>query len=63
MTLTAPVLPAPGTPATGTPTLDLERLAPGFGARVHGVDLASATDAQVRAISTALSDHKVLFFS
>ena len=62
MTLTAPVLPAPATSATPT-TLDLERLAPGFGARVHGVDLAAATDAQVRALRTALADHKVLFFS
>ena len=58
MTITAPVLPA-----TVSPTLDLERLAPGFGARVHGVDLSRATDEQVRAIRSALADRKVLFFS
>ncbi|WP_432492599.1 TauD/TfdA dioxygenase family protein [Kineococcus gypseus] len=41
--------------------LDLEPLGPSFGARVHGLDLARATDAQVRALRTALAEHKVLF--
>ncbi|PRY40232.1 taurine dioxygenase [Geodermatophilus tzadiensis] len=43
--------------------LDLERLEPTIGARVHGVDLARATDAQVRAIRAALAEYKVLFFA
>jgi alpha-ketoglutarate-dependent taurine dioxygenase len=47
----------------GPDALDLERLGPGFGVRVHGVDLGQATDAQVRAIRAALAEHKVLFFS
>ena len=63
------LLAAPTTPATIAPPaavpggLDLVRLEPGFGARVDGVDLSRATDDQVRAIRTALADHKVLFFS
>ena len=43
--------------------LDLERLEPAIGARVHGVDLSRATDDQVRAIRAALAEYKVLFFT
>jgi taurine dioxygenase len=43
--------------------LDLDRLGPGFGAAVRGVDLAAADDATVAAVRRALTDHKVLFFA
>ena len=43
--------------------LEIERLEPTIGARVHGVDLARATDDQVRAIRAALAEYKVLFFA
>ena len=42
--------------------LDLERLGPGFGALVRGIDLATASDAEVVAVRSALTAHKVLFF-
>jgi taurine dioxygenase len=45
------------------PTLALERLGPGFGAEVRGIDLATASDAEVAAVRRALTEHKVLFFS
>jgi alpha-ketoglutarate-dependent taurine dioxygenase len=45
------------------PTLALERLGPGFGAEVHDIDLATASDAEVAAVRRALTEHKVLFFS
>jgi alpha-ketoglutarate-dependent taurine dioxygenase len=55
---------APTTPALAADgVLDLERLEPTIGARVHGVDLDRATDEQVRAIRTALAEYKVLFFA
>jgi taurine dioxygenase len=54
-TLDAPLAPAD--------VLRIERLGPGFGARVHDVDLATASDAEVAAVRQALTDHKVLFFS
>jgi alpha-ketoglutarate-dependent taurine dioxygenase len=44
-----------------TVDLDLERLGPHFGAVVHGLDLAAATDAEVAALRAALVDRKVLF--
>ena len=43
--------------------LDVERLEPSIGARVHGVDLGRATDDEVRAIRAALAEYKVLFFA
>ena len=43
--------------------LEIERLEPTIGARVHGVDLSTATDAQVRAVRAALAEYKVLFFA
>ena len=43
--------------------LEVERLEPSIGARVHGVDLSRVTDGQVRAIRTALAEYKVLFFA
>jgi alpha-ketoglutarate-dependent taurine dioxygenase len=43
--------------------LEVERLEPSIGARVHGVDLSRVTDDQVRAIRTALAEYKVLFFA
>ncbi|MFC4536532.1 TauD/TfdA dioxygenase family protein [Sphaerisporangium dianthi] len=43
-------------------TLTLDPLGPGFGARVSGLDLASATDAELAAVRAALVDRKVLFF-
>ncbi len=54
---------APTTPTTGDAVLDLEPLEPTIGARVHGVDLARATDEQVRGVRAALAEHKVLFFA
>jgi taurine dioxygenase len=45
------------------PTLAIERLGPGFGAEVRGIDLATASDADVAAVRRALTEHKVLFFS
>jgi taurine dioxygenase len=41
---------------------ELEPLGPHFGAVVHGVDLAAASDEQIVAIRAALVDRKVLFF-
>ncbi|MFB9854832.1 TauD/TfdA dioxygenase family protein [Micromonospora andamanensis] len=41
--------------------LDLEPLGPHFGALVHGLDLAIATDEEVVALRAALVDRKVLF--
>jgi alpha-ketoglutarate-dependent taurine dioxygenase len=43
--------------------LEVERLEPSIGARVHGVDLSRVTDDQVRAIRAALAEYKVLFFA
>jgi taurine dioxygenase len=45
-----------------TAELTVHRLGPSFGARIEGVDLADATDAEVAAVRAALVDHKVLFF-
>lgn len=42
--------------------LNLEPLGPRFGAIVHDVDLATATDAQVAAVRAQLTARKVLFF-
>jgi alpha-ketoglutarate-dependent taurine dioxygenase len=41
---------------------ELEPLGPHFGAIVHGIDLATATDEQIAEIRAALVDRKVLFF-
>src|SRR6188508_3186830 len=54
---TAPAIRIPDDP----PALRVERLGPGFGAVVHGIDLADLDDARVRGIQRALVDHKVLF--
>ena len=40
----------------------IEPLSPGIGAIIHGVDMASPTDAQVDGIWRALMDRKVVFF-
>src|SRR5215207_8201084 len=53
MTLTAPPTPA---------ALAVERLGAYHGARVPGVDLATADDAVIAAVRAALVEHKVLFF-
>jgi taurine dioxygenase len=45
------------------PTLAIERLGPGLGAEVRGIDLATASDGEVSAVRQALTEHKVLFFS
>lgn len=45
-----------------TAELTLDLLGPSFGAEVVGLDLRSATDAQVAAIGAALVERKVLFF-
>lgn len=58
MTLLAASPTAPS--ATG---LEFQRLEPTIGARVHGIDLARATDDQVRELRAALAEYKVLFFS
>jgi len=43
-------------------TLNLEPLGPRFGAIVHDLDLALATDAQIAAVRAQLTERKVLFF-
>jgi len=62
MTLFAapPTASAVAEAATG---LEIERLEPTIGARVHGVHLARATDDQVRDLRAALAEYKVLFFA
>ncbi|MGC5015433.1 TauD/TfdA dioxygenase family protein [Streptosporangium sp. DT93] len=51
-------------PPAGTPApLTLDPLGPHFGARVEGLDLATATDGELLAVRAALVDRKVLFFS
>ncbi|GAB7036408.1 MULTISPECIES: TauD/TfdA dioxygenase family protein [Catenuloplanes] len=45
-----------------TVELRLEPLGPRFGADVHGLDLATATDEEITAVRAALVDRKVLFF-
>ena len=45
-----------------TGTLELEPLGPGFGAIVHGLDLAAADESEIAAVRRALTEHKVLFF-
>lgn len=45
------------------PSLSLEPLGPSIGARVHDLDLTTATDQQIAAVRAALVAHKVLFFS
>lgn len=47
-------------PSTGA--LDVDRFGPYFGAAISGVDIASASDDQVRAIRAALVEFKVLVF-
>lgn len=49
-------------PASAAATLNLEPLGPRFGAIVHDVDLATASDEQVAAIRAELTARKVLFF-
>ncbi|MGW0876310.1 TauD/TfdA dioxygenase family protein [Streptomyces sp. NPDC002740] len=41
--------------------LPLTHLGPSFGAEIHGIDLARATDTEVAALRTALVEYKVLF--
>ncbi|BCJ61863.1 TauD/TfdA dioxygenase family protein [Micromonospora endophytica] len=41
--------------------LDLEPLGPHFGALIHGLDLATATDEEIVALRAALVERKVLF--
>jgi alpha-ketoglutarate-dependent taurine dioxygenase len=53
---------APTMPADAG-ALDIERLEPTIGARVHSIDLSRATDDQVRAVRAALAEYKVLFFA
>ena len=62
MTLLAAPTTAP-VPAADRGLLEVERLEPSIGARVHGVDLGRVTDDEVRAIRTALAEYKVLFFA
>lgn len=45
-----------------TDTRVVERLGAFHGARIHGVDLAHATDEQIAAVRGLLVEHKVLFF-
>ncbi|MET1074018.1 MAG: TauD/TfdA family dioxygenase, partial [Umezawaea sp.] len=43
-----------------TVSLTLDKLGPSFGAEVIGLDVASASDAQIHAVRRALVEHKVL---
>ena len=52
MTLTAPA-----------PSLTIERVGAFHGARISGVDLATADDGTLAAVRSALVEHKVLFFA
>ncbi|AFA72272.1 taurine dioxygenase [Gordonia polyisoprenivorans VH2] len=62
--------PALSTPARSTPVpagtvasgveFDIDEFGPHFGAEIRGVDVASATDDEVRAIRAALIDYKVI---
>src|SRR3712207_1906172 len=61
MTLLAAPPTAPAL-ATDPGALEIERLEPTIGARVHGLVLARATDDQIRALRAALAEYKVLFF-
>src|SRR3712207_3606246 len=63
MTLLAAPTTVPASTAAERGLLEIERLEPSIGARVHGVDLSRVTDDQVRAIRTALAEYKVLFFA
>ncbi|ABG94282.1 MULTISPECIES: TauD/TfdA family dioxygenase [Rhodococcus] len=45
---------------TRTPSLTLDKFGPHFGAEIIGLDVASATDDEVAAIRSALTEHKVL---
>ena len=63
MTLLAAPTTAPVPTAAERGHLEIERLEPSIGARVHGVDLSRVTDDQVRSIRTALAEYKVLFFA
>ena len=62
MTLLAAQPTAPA-PVVEPDLLHVERLEPSIGARIHGLDLARATDDQVRALRAALAEYKVLFFA
>ncbi|MCZ2828488.1 TauD/TfdA family dioxygenase [Modestobacter sp. VKM Ac-2986] len=58
------LLASPTTATAAEPSvLEIERLEPTIGARVHGVDLDRATDEQIVAIRAALAEYKVLFFA
>ncbi|MFE6825019.1 TauD/TfdA dioxygenase family protein [Streptomyces sp. NPDC057690] len=46
---------------SASPRLPLTPLGPDFGAEIHGIDLARATDEEVAALRTALVEYKVLF--
>jgi alpha-ketoglutarate-dependent taurine dioxygenase len=63
MTLLAAPTTLPVSTAAERGHLEIERLEPSIGARVHGVDLSRVTDDQVRSIRTALAEYKVLFFA
>ena len=63
MTLLAAPTTAPVSTAPERGHLEIERLEPSIGARVHGVDLSRVTDDQVRSIRTALAEYRVLFFA
>ena len=63
MTLLAAPTTLPATATAERGLLEIQRLEPSIGARVHGVDLSRATDDQVRAIRAALAEYKVLFFA
>ncbi|MBY4011032.1 TauD/TfdA family dioxygenase [Rhodococcus fascians] len=43
-----------------TVSLTLDKFGPSFGAEVIGLDVATASDAEIRAVRTALVEHKVL---
>ncbi|MEU4829469.1 TauD/TfdA family dioxygenase [Streptosporangium sp. NPDC023615] len=61
-TVAAPPAGTPATPSTAA-ALTLDPLGPHFGARVEGLDLATATDGELLAVRAALVDRKVLFFA
>lgn len=58
----SPLSPVSPSSSLAAVDLTLEPLGPRFGAIVHDVDLATASDAQVAAIRARLTERKVLFF-
>ena len=58
--MTIELTPGPGLSRVGEASLTIDKFGPSFGAEVIGVDVATASDAQVAALREALVEYKVL---